>query len=183
MAIDGWGISCKITLMWLSQDLTDDRSTLVQVMVWCHQATSHYLRPCWFRSVSPYDVTRPQWVNSLTPGRCGSNFGSVISEHTVQIKLIFLRCFLWCWAQLNAARPPWWTLMQAMAWCCQATRHYLTQCWISSMTSYGVTRDIELTHWGPVMPYGNRDLDQHWLRQWLVAWWHQTITWTSVDLS
>ena len=24
-------------------DLTDDRSTLVQVMAWCHQATSHYL--------------------------------------------------------------------------------------------------------------------------------------------
>ena len=28
--------------------------------------------------------------------------------------------------------------------------------------------------------YGNINLDQHWLRQWLVAWWHQTITWTNV---
>ena len=32
-------------------------------------------------------------------------------------------------------------------------------------------------------PYGGRDLGQHWFRQWLVAWWHQAITWTDVDLS
>ena len=28
---------------WMPQDLTDDKSTLVQVMAWCRQATSHYL--------------------------------------------------------------------------------------------------------------------------------------------
>ena len=37
-------------------------STLVQVMAWCRQATSHYLSQCWPRYVSPYGVTRPQWV-------------------------------------------------------------------------------------------------------------------------
>ena len=30
-------------LQWMPQDLTDDKSTLVQVMAWCRQATSHYL--------------------------------------------------------------------------------------------------------------------------------------------
>ena len=30
----------------------------------CHQATSHYLNQCWHRSMSPYAVTRPQWVNT-----------------------------------------------------------------------------------------------------------------------
>ena len=45
-------------------DLTDDKSTLVQVMAWCRQATSHYLNQCWPRSMSPNGVTRPQWVNS-----------------------------------------------------------------------------------------------------------------------
>ena len=40
-----------------------------------------------------------------------------------------------------------------------------------------------LTHCGLVMPYDNIDLDQHWFREWLVAWQHQAITWTSVDLS
>ena len=50
-------------LRWMPRDLTDDKSTLVQVMTWCLQATSHYLSQCWPRSMSPYGVTRPQWVN------------------------------------------------------------------------------------------------------------------------
>ena len=53
-------------LSWMSHDLIDDKSTLVEVMAWCHQATSHYLSQCWPRSLSPYGVTRPQWVNSCT---------------------------------------------------------------------------------------------------------------------
>ena len=48
---------------WLSLDLTDDKSTLVQVMAWCRKATSHYLSLCWPRSLSPCSVTRPQRVN------------------------------------------------------------------------------------------------------------------------
>ena len=39
------------------------------------------------------------------------------------------------------------------------------------------------THWGLLMPYGDWDLGQHWLRWWLVAWRHQVITWTNDDLS
>ena len=58
----GWGISCQIALRWMPEDLPDDKSTLVQVMAWCRQATSHYLSQCWPRSVSPNGVTWPQWV-------------------------------------------------------------------------------------------------------------------------
>ena len=47
-------ISCKIVLKWMPMDLTDGKSTLVQVMAWCRQATSHYLNQCWPRSMSPY---------------------------------------------------------------------------------------------------------------------------------
>ena len=47
----------------LSLDLSDNKSTLVQVMAWCRQATSHYLSQCWPRSRPPNGVTRPQWVN------------------------------------------------------------------------------------------------------------------------
>ena len=61
LVIDGWGISCEIAVMWM--DFIDYQSTLVQVMAWCSQATSHYLSQCWPRSLSPYGVTRPQWVN------------------------------------------------------------------------------------------------------------------------
>ena len=48
---------------WMSLDLRDDKSTLVQVMAWCRQATSHYLSQCWPSSMTLYGVTRPQWVN------------------------------------------------------------------------------------------------------------------------
>ena len=47
---------------WMPWDLIDDKSTLVQVMAWCRQATSHYLIQCWPRSRSPYGVIRPQGV-------------------------------------------------------------------------------------------------------------------------
>ena len=59
----GWDISCEIALIWMSLDFTNDQSTLVQVMAWCRQATSHYLSQCWPRSMSPNGITRPQWVN------------------------------------------------------------------------------------------------------------------------
>ena len=49
-------------LRWMPQDITDDKSTLVQVLAWCRHATSHYLSQCWPRSPMPYGVTRPQWV-------------------------------------------------------------------------------------------------------------------------
>ena len=62
LVTDGWGISCEIALIVMSLDLTDHQSTLVQVMAWCRQATSHYLSLCWPRSLSPYGVTGPQWV-------------------------------------------------------------------------------------------------------------------------
>ena len=34
-------------------------------MAWCHQAPSHYLGWCWWRSMSPYGVTWPQWVKYI----------------------------------------------------------------------------------------------------------------------
>ena len=49
-------------LRWMPQDLTDDKSALVQVMAWCRQATNHYLNQCWQWSPMPYGITRPQWV-------------------------------------------------------------------------------------------------------------------------
>ena len=66
LVIDSWCISCEIALIWMSLDFTDDQSTLVQVLAWCRQATSHYLNQCWPRSVSPHGVTRPQWVNWMS---------------------------------------------------------------------------------------------------------------------
>ena len=66
----GWVISYGTALRWMPLDLTDDKSTLVQIMAWCRQATSHYLSQCWTSSMSPYGVTRPQWVKPLKTRKC-----------------------------------------------------------------------------------------------------------------
>ena len=68
---------------------TDDKSTLVQIMAWCHQATSHYLSQCWPRSLLPYGVTRLQWVNTLRPRQNGRHFADDI------FKCIFLNENVW----------------------------------------------------------------------------------------
>ena len=59
LAIDGCDISHEISSRWMSLDITDDKSKLVQVMAWCRQATNHYLSQCWFRSLS--DLTWASW--------------------------------------------------------------------------------------------------------------------------
>ena len=61
--IDTLSNSCETALRSMPQNPSDDQSTLVQVMAWCRQAASHYLSQCCPRSLSPYGVTRPQWVN------------------------------------------------------------------------------------------------------------------------
>ena len=44
---DGYDISSEIALRWTSLDLSDDKSTLVQVMDGCRKSTSYYLNQFW----------------------------------------------------------------------------------------------------------------------------------------
>ena len=129
---DGCDISSEIALRLTSQDLSDDKSTLAQVMAWCHQASSHCLNQCWPRSPPPYGVTRPQWVNSLAPRRY------IILELVIQnsnmelaVQLLSGECH-----RTSLMRSQYW--FRSMAWCCQ-TSHYLSQCWFRSMQTYGIT--------------------------------------------
>ena len=80
LMVNGWGISCETALIWTSLDFTDDQSTLVQVMAWCCQATSHCLSPCWPQSLSPYGVTRPQWVKENVVGSVVCNISLMVNE-------------------------------------------------------------------------------------------------------
>ena len=50
LVTDRCDISSEIALRWTTRDLSDAKSTLVQVMAWCRQVTSHYLNQCWPRS-------------------------------------------------------------------------------------------------------------------------------------
>ena len=51
--------SYELALSWISQNTFDYKSTLLQVMAWCHQATSHNLSQRWPRSWvnMPYGIT------------------------------------------------------------------------------------------------------------------------------
>ena len=53
--------SCELALRRMPQYLIDNVSTVVQVMTWCCQATSHYLSQCWPRCMLLYGITRSQW--------------------------------------------------------------------------------------------------------------------------
>ena len=100
LSIDGWGISCETAIRWLQQSFTGDKSTLIHVMAWCHQETSHFLSQCWPRSMLPFGINVPQWVNSLWP------------SDTI-------------WRHKSGS-----TLAQVKACCLMAPSHYLNQCWL-----------------------------------------------------
>ena len=78
----------KICAPHMNLDLTDDNSTLVQVMVWCLMAPSHFLSQCWPRSIWKnksrslwlYGITRPHWVKWL------------ILKHNLVIDLLNTSC-------------------------------------------------------------------------------------------
>ena len=52
--------------------LTDDYTTLIQVMAWCRQTTNHCLNQCYTSSITPYNLTRAQWVDARLGRRDGS---------------------------------------------------------------------------------------------------------------
>ena len=85
--------------MWMPQGLTDDMSTLVQVMAWCRQATSHYLSQSWCRFMSLFYVTRPQWVKPPT--------FMIYMDNTVFMKIIGHIRYFW-WLGPNV----WWEISQ-----------------------------------------------------------------------
>ena len=157
---EGFDVKCTIftfqhsTMYWLQVNGTEpcyDKSTLVQVMAWCRQATSHYLSQCWPRSMSPYEATRPQrvnacnpvdllhnlwehnWdINSLVPGRFWWNFRLVIFKFILVIDG-------WGISSILVKLPSWecqWTLLM---------------------------------------------ISQHWFGQWLGAVRQQAITWANFD--
>ena len=86
LVVNGWVMSCETALIWTSLDHIYGKSTLVQVMAWCRQATSHYLSQCWPRSLSPYGATRPQWVNSLQPSNAiwGHRYGLALYHNSTK---------------------------------------------------------------------------------------------------
>ena len=70
--IHGRCVSSVIVHRWMSRGLTDNKSTLVRVMAWCRQATSHYLGQWWPRyhmaSLRHNDLTRDALTQNISRG-------------------------------------------------------------------------------------------------------------------
>ena len=116
LSIYGWGISFQIAHRWLPEDFPDDKLTLVQVMAWCRQATSHYMSQFGPRSLSPNGVTRPQWVNyidvqipsALRRHKIKAIIQSLTTRRIYAIKYtIVLLClvYMWLWILTTCAKP------------------------------------------------------------------------------
>ena len=94
----------------MPQDLTDDKSTLVKVMAWCRQATSHYLSQCWPRSLSLYGVTRPQCVNWAMSRRANAHqWTQTITQHMAVPHWIMTGLSLNHWGRMThicVSKPP-----------------------------------------------------------------------------
>ena len=122
---DGWGISCELVLRWMSLDLTDDKSTLVQVKAWCRQATSHYLSQCWTRSLSPNGITRPQWDNPV----CAESF--LREKIYIFSNSLTLKCWSCLWQNFDQIctppppPPPNLTLTSEIRAVCCDWEHFL----------------------------------------------------------
>ena len=149
-------------------------------------------------------------VNSLAPGKFECNLRHVIFKQILVIDSWGISCEIAViWMSLGFTDDQS-TLVEVMAWCRQATGHYLSQCWPRSQSPYGVTRPYwvliikdaqimkkkhkcsssmlhsskattSLSHFDQVT-YGDIDLDQHWLGYWLVSWRQQAMTMMQMNI-
>ena len=59
------GVHCGIAREWMPQNLTNEKSTLAQVMACCLMSQSYYLGQSLPRSMSLYGITTPHWNDYL----------------------------------------------------------------------------------------------------------------------
>ena len=96
LQIDILSTSPEIGHMWVPLNLINDKSTLVQVMAWYCQATSHYLNQCWLRSLTRYGVTQLHIISSVV---FSSLIKMILERFTIMVQYMFAQ---WaCKFQLN----------------------------------------------------------------------------------
>ena len=102
--------------------------TMKNIMFYCWQVIIVMI-------YTPYETL---YFNSLIPGG-SSNSKNVISKQMLWIKFISTSCellFRWMPQGTSDGTDHKSALVRAMAWCCQATSHYLSKCWPRSMSPH-----------------------------------------------
>ena len=155
-------------------------------MAWCCQATSHYLSQCWPSSLSPYGITRPQWVEmdvvtyscwdesysmlvKGAPNRGIILLHSRVPDHRIAVNFLHLPQLLWHVQNCVAI------IVLEFGW--EQNDICITSTWITSerslvlwVSGYPSNHDKILrlapylmwTHWSLVMPHGIGELGHHW---------------------
>ena len=118
-------------------------------MAWRWPGNKPFSKPMMVRFTTHICVTRPQWVNSLAPGRLLFNFKKVICKLTLVNGgwgISYEIALRWMPLDLTYDKS---TLVQVMACCLAAPSHYLSQCWpdlCRQMASLGLN-ELNLTQW------------------------------------
>ena len=125
-------------------------------------------------------------MNSLAPGRCGSNLKTVTFKFISRIDILIISCEIalrWMPQDLIDEKSK---LVQVMAWCRQAPSHCLSLCWPRSMWTYGITKpqwvnslrsdNAHMHQWHHCMRLSAQMVPSHYLNQcWLIVNWTQKI--------
>ena len=125
--------------MWMPVDITDGKSTLFQVMAWCRQATSRYLSQYWPRSLSPFGVTRPQWVKQTK---------ELVSCRFVNQILLFCCSVIltYCMRHVHACSiHSLWCLLYSFNW----DLRWLKQTFETNWTDLTLGIVMVISHWIP----------------------------------
>ena len=105
--------------VWLLDSPDREMITTCSTLLWHHCC-------CW----------QGRHFNSLAPGKFEWKFRYVIFKRILVIDGWGLSSEIaLIWMSLDFTEDQS-TLVQVMAWCCQATRHYLSQCWPRSLLPY-----------------------------------------------
>ena len=128
-------ISMNFSLKFVPKGPIHNIPALVQIMAWCRLGNKPLSEPMMVRLLTHIYVTRPQWVNSLAPGKFDWNFRHVVFKQILVIDGWSISCEIaLIWMSLDFTDDQS-TLVQVMAWWHQATSYHLSQCWPRSLVT------------------------------------------------
>ena len=81
--------SCEIALMWMSHHTFGYRSTLVRVMTWYCNVTSHPVGQYWLKSTSPYFMLKKDSTSNyvMLSTKCGVNSFRISSPKAKAVEI------------------------------------------------------------------------------------------------
>ena len=154
--------SLKISLKFVPKVQINNIPAMVQIMAWHRPGNKPLSEPMMVRLPMHIYCTQPQWVNhDITSSRIENSLGSLDPERfewnfievIFKLNLVAEVFFLWNCPQVTVTEltDDKTTLVKEMAWCHQATRHCLNQCWPRFLMPYDVTsHELTTQHWTPV---------------------------------